>query len=255
MSSKSLLRVSTLVVWLLVAVTSHSMEVAAQSGNGTVWGSYEVCYDIDTSAAGFSTDINAAADDWTAASSNGFEFVESNSTCDNVVYEGFIDGPGGWVGYTILDTDYGEAGCDPATGCSDPTPYSTIEEAYTVIEDVRCGDEDQFCWCAGGHAPLTCGIVQLPQGINCGLIAPALTFVDNNADLRWQTPRAYEVILHEFGHWLWIGDEDIIAIANRDSVMDLFENAFGVTCGEPGEPPDFYTITGADEYLMDTLYP
>lgn len=227
--------------------------------NGTRWPTYEVCYRVDSTAAGYALQIDQAAAAWTAASTNGFKFVKAaNGTpCQNAFYEGFIDGLKGWYGYTIIDTDVGQAGCVPFVGCTDPTPGATILAAYSVLESRQCSENQKGCICqtqpaaeADFHDPLGCHLVTLPAG-HCGPGGIPNT-VMTTSGLRWDTPGVYETALHELGHWLWMGDTFIALPAQRDSALDWL---FPQRCTDPGMAPDFYTLFGVDIAELNQLYP
>jgi hypothetical protein len=263
MSTRRLLaitRIAPVVIGALAALLVSTDLAGAQPPptNGTRWATYEVCYRVDASATGFGLDIDKAATDWTAASTNGFKFVKDETgACPNAFYEGFIDGLKGWYGYTIIETNNGLAGCDPNSGCVDPTPGSTILSAYSVLESRQCSESQQGCICQtnpAGHAdfhdPLGCHPVLLPPGF-CGPGGIPNT-VMTPLGLRWDTPGVYETALHEFGHWLWMGDTSIFNPLDRDSALDWLAPQ---RCTDPGLHPDFYTLFGVDIVELNQLYP
>jgi hypothetical protein len=225
--------------------------------NGTVWSTYSVCYRIEASAAGMATEITKAADDWTAASTGGFEFVKTTSTsCANTFSEGYIDGYRNWYGYTIIQTDNGEAGCDPDNGCTQPTPDSEILQANTVLESFTCGSDNCTCYGETVHGEFTYNdpIGCPPVTYNpCGMMNPPNTVpLAYPYGLRWNTPGLYETALHEFGHWLWLDDHALADPAYRESAMEWLS---GQPCGFPNGQPDFYTLFDVDEIALNELYP
>ena len=241
---------------LLVAATIN-VAFAGPFSNGTKWSTYQVCYSIDSSAAGFSLEIDQAAQTWTSASTSGFTFYKDQSgACPNVLSEGAIDGVGGWYGYTLIQTDNGQAGCDPIPfNCVQPSPNSEILSAYTVIEHMQCSPDDVPCICGTVMTPpqsdpIGCKPVVLPPNI-CGPGGIPNTMVIGGI-LRWQTPGIYETFLHEFGHWLWLDDQVIGLVNERDSAMDILA---AQRCADPGGPPDFYSLFGPDVVALNQLYP
>jgi hypothetical protein len=248
---------------VLVAATLN-VAFAAPFSNGTKWPTYQVCYEIDATAAGFILEIDQSAQTWTAASTSGFAFYKDQSgNCSNYIAEGLIDGVGGWYGYTLIQTNNGQAGCDPLPfSCVPPTPGSTILSAYTVIEHHQCSLEDVPCICGAPtqppeHDPLGCKIVTLPPNF-CqppGSAVPVSipnTWTTANGNLRWNTPGIYETVLHELGHWLWLADQIIFFPPDRDSAMDFLA---AQRCGDPGGFPDFYTLFSGDVAALNALYP
>ena len=248
--------------------------------NGTRWPHREVCYRIDPTAVSWTVDIDAAAQAWTNASTGGFEFVKDEGDgCDNYVAEGWIDGYKGWYGYTLIETNQGTFGCLPGVGCIDPPPGSVIERAHTVLESFTCPQEDVECFCGAGktiHGKLTyndtlgCGPVVAPSQCRFPWPGPGGGNVIRNVNLltigwRWDTPGSYETALHEFGHWLWLGDHRIYDPGSRGSAMDWYAAVngdplpiMGQLCGLPfggGGPPDFYTLFSEDVEALNDLYP
>jgi len=227
--------------------------------NGTRWPTYSVCYRVDPSAAGFGLQIDQAASSWTNASTGGFKFIkDTTGSCANIFYEGFIDGLKLWYGYTIIYTNSGPAGCFPEIHqCPDPSPGSPILSAYSVLESRQCSENQQNCICRTQsplendfHDPLGCGLVLLPPGY-CGA-GPIPNTVMTTTGLRWDTPGVYETALHEFGHWLWMGDTFIVNPQDRDSAMDWLAPQ---ACTLPGLAPDYYTLFGVDIFEFNQLYP
>ena len=245
-------------ICLVIGVMDAAFATTRPESNGTRWREVPVCYRIDSTAIGFATDIDAAGQAWTSASQGGFAFSRdlSGTSCPNYVAEGYLDGPKGWYGMTLIETNNGLAGCDPLTGCKDPSPGSDILNAHTIIEDIRCGSEQgSACVCNRGpvpmHDPLGCRPVLPGTIVLCGAVPPGNTVL-TTLGLRWDTPGAYETILHEFGHWLWLKDYGIAFPFWRQSAMDWLNPQ---RCTDPALPPDFYTLFGGDIYALNELYP
>jgi hypothetical protein len=177
---------------------------AAYEANGSTWDTYEVCYRIEPEAAAYSSWIHQAAQAWTAASENGFAFVHDQNCQSGVWRTGIIDGWGINYGFTILNGEYaGPAG--------PPHPIEIIR-AETTIEEYPGNPIGQFCPPCGPVTwdPLGCPAVPPDAQTCCGPTAagcPSCTIlVDIGGVLHWPSPTVQAVTLHEFGHWLWLGE-------------------------------------------------
>jgi hypothetical protein len=206
---------------VVIAVVGASLIVQSVHGyvqNGSTWATYDVCYRIEASALPYWNEIHQAAAAWTSASNNGFQFTYDPDCTSGSWERGFIDGWGGSYGFTFLNGDV------PAGGGGPSSPI-TIESARTIIEDLQQNTAGLMPtkWCRDANDgapfwdPIGCPALSLTEvctnragaQVLCTACCTNCIFIGNPIDnhIRWDSPLEQAVALHEFGHWLWLGDD------------------------------------------------
>lgn len=205
---------------VVIAVVGASLIVQSVHGyvqNGSTWATYDVCYRIEASALAYSNEIHQAAEDWTAASNNGFQFTYDPDCTSGSWERGFIDGGGTSYGFTFLNGDV------PAGGGGPSSPI-TIESARTIIEDLQDRQDGLLFsskWCrpfnlgAPNWDPIGCPALNPSElclnaagaQVLCTVCCTNCITIGGPEHVYWDSPLPQAVALHEFGHWLWLGDD------------------------------------------------
>lgn len=196
---------STAVAYVCAAALSLMLFSPAEAyvQNGTTWPSYSVCYRVDGTAAAYAEHVHAAADAWTSASTGGFEFVHDPDCVTGVWLGGLIDGPGPNHGYTWLNGM-------SFSGPNGPEGQVLLTDALTIIEEYPGGDP---------HGTLSGGALRNDEPwdpLDCPALTPDLAgycsasnplCVQIGGKWHYASPMTQAVALHEFGHWLWLGED------------------------------------------------